>query len=66
MIFDCFDFLISKEDKGEWICAVKDHVTQVDIAPFKLLDFTGGLYAMAVTIDEDNESINKVEGKVNQ
>lgn len=64
VIFDCFDFLISKNDKAEWICAVKDGVSNADISPFKLFDFPGGLYAMAVSIDEDNESINKVEDKV--
>ena len=64
MIFDCFDFLLSKNDKAEWICAVKDGVTNADVSPFKLFDFQGGLYAMTVSIDEDNESIHKVEEKV--
>ena len=64
VIFDCFDFLLAKNDKAEWICAVKDGVTNADVSPFKLFDFRGGLYAMAVSIDEDNESIHKVEGKV--
>ena len=64
VIFDCFDFLISKNDKAEWICAVKDGVTHADVAPFNLVDFKGGIYAMAVSIDEDNESIEKVEEKV--
>jgi DNA-binding transcriptional MerR regulator len=66
VIFDCFDFLLSKNDKAEWICAVKDDVTNGDVSPFKLFDFPGGLYAMAVSIDEDNESIQKVEDKVRQ
>ncbi|HWR18999.1 MAG TPA: MerR family transcriptional regulator [Clostridia bacterium] len=64
VIFDCFDFLLSINDKAEWICAVKDDVTNADVSPFKLIDFPGGLYAMAVSIDEDNESIHKVEDKV--
>jgi len=64
VIFDCFDFLLSKNDEAEWICAVKDGVTNADVSPFKLFDFPGGLYAMAVSIDEDNESIRKVEDKV--
>lgn len=64
VIFDCFDFLMSINDEAEWICAVKDDVTNADVSPFKLFDFPGGLYAMAVSIDEDNESINKVEDKV--
>ena len=66
VIFDCFDFLLSKNDKAEWICAVKDGVTDADVSPFKLIDFPGGIYAMAVSIDEDNESIQKVEDKVSQ
>ncbi|WP_105615504.1 helix-turn-helix domain-containing protein [Vallitalea okinawensis] len=64
VIFDCVDFLITKNDKAEWICAVKDGVTNADVSPFKLFDFPGGIYAMAVSIDEDNESIHKVEEKV--
>lgn len=66
VIFDCFDFLLSKNDKAEWICAVKDGVTNADVSPFKLFDFPGGLYAMAVSIDEDDESIHKVEDKVHR
>ncbi len=64
IIFDCLDFLLLKNDKAEWICAVKDGVTESDIGPFKLVDFSGGLYAMAVSIDEDDESIIKVEEKI--
>jgi len=64
IIFDCFDFLLSKNDKAEWMCAVSDDVTDADISPFKLFHFPGGLYAMAISIDEDNESIHKVEEKV--
>lgn len=63
VIFDCFDFLLFKEDKAEWICAVKDGVTDADVSPLKLINFPGGLYAMAVSIDEDNESMQKVEKK---
>lgn len=64
VIFDCFDFLLFKNDKAEWICAVKDNVADADISPFKLIDFQGGLYAMAVSIDEDKDSLQKVEDKV--
>lgn len=64
IIFDCFDFLVSKNDKAEWICAVKDDVKNEDVDSFRLFDFPGGVYAMAVSIDEDNESISKVEEKV--
>ncbi|OJV63356.1 MAG: MerR family transcriptional regulator [Clostridiales bacterium 38-18] len=66
VIFDCFDFLLSVEDKAEWLCAVNEGVDADAVAPFDLIDFKGGLYAMAVSIDEDNESLSKVEGKVRQ
>ncbi len=64
VIFDCFAFLLTNNDKAEWICAVKDGVTDADVSPFKLTYYQGGFYAMAVSIDEDNESIHKVEDKV--
>lgn len=64
VIFDCFDFLMLKNDRAEWICAVKEGVTNEEVVPFELYDFQGGLYAMIVSIDEDNESIQKVEDKV--
>ncbi len=64
VIFDCFDFLLSINDNAEWICSVKDDVTDADLSPLNLIDFPGGLYAMAVSIDEDDESLQKVEEKV--
>jgi len=64
VIFDCFDFLMFKKEKAEWICAVNDDVTNADVSPFILCDYPGGIYAMAVSIDEDNESLQKVEEKV--
>ncbi len=64
VIFDCFDFLLPKNVKAEWICAVKDGVTDADVSPLKLINFPGGLYAMAVSIDEDDDSIHKVQDKI--
>ena len=64
VIFDCFDFLMVKNENAEWICAVKEDVTDADVSPLKLIDYPGGIYAMAVSIDEDDESIQKVEEKV--
>lgn len=64
VIFDCFDFLISRENNAEWICAVNEGVNQEDVGSFSLEDFHGGIYAMAVSIDEDDESLKKVEEKV--
>lgn len=66
IFFDCLDFALPKDDKGEMICAVKDGVTSADVGPFELIDFPGGLYAMAVSIDEDDESIQKVHDKISK
>lgn len=64
VIFDCFDFLLTKDDKAEWLCAVKSDVTAIDVGSFNLVEHPGGMYAMTVSIDEDVESIKKVEDKV--
>lgn len=67
VIFDCLDFtLVQGDDSGEMICAIKEEVQQEDVSPFEILDFPGGLYAMAVSIDEDDESIQKVQDKICQ
>jgi hypothetical protein len=55
-------FVWIDEDKdgrhyGEWISAVEDWVSEDDVAPYKLIEFVGGLYAVAVSIDDDGESL---------
>ncbi|MDR1329447.1 MAG: GyrI-like domain-containing protein [Oscillospiraceae bacterium] len=42
---------------GEWISAVEDWVSEDDVATYKLIEFVGGLYAVAVSIDDDGESL---------
>lgn len=66
VIFDCLDFMLVNEDKATMVCAVKDSVREEDVSPLQLIDFPGGLYAMAVSIDEDDESIKKVQDKIFQ
>jgi hypothetical protein len=58
-------FVWIDEDKdgrhyGEWIWAVEDWVSEDDVAPYKLFEFVGGLYAVAVSIDDDGESLLSV------
>jgi DNA-binding transcriptional MerR regulator len=66
VIFDCPDFLTGKDGKMEWFWAVKDDVTQKDAEPYKITEFQGGLYAVAVSVDGDGGSHNKVRAKVNR
>lgn len=63
VIFDCPDFLYGKDGKFEWIWAVKDGVTEADTYPYKIIEYSGGLYAVAVSVNEDGESHNKVRKK---
>lgn len=63
VIFNSADFLCGKEDKAEWIWAVKDEVTEEDTYPYRIIEYPGGLYAVAVSVDGDGESHNKVRSK---
>lgn len=55
------DFLWFEEDmSGEWIWAVKDWVTEEDTAPYKIVEFEGGLYAAAMSVDGDDDIAGRV------
>jgi len=63
VMFGCPDFLTGKDDKVEWFWGIKDEITEVDVEPYKITEFQGGLYAVAVSVDGDGESHNKVRRK---
>jgi len=63
VIFDCPDFLTGKDDKVEWFWGIKDEITDDDVEPYQITDFEGGLYAVAVSVDGDGESHNRVRDK---
>ena len=64
IIFDCADFLIRYPNHDEYIIALNDHVTIENCVPFSVIDFPGGLYVMAMSINDDYDSIHKVEKKI--
>ncbi|WP_429146439.1 MerR family transcriptional regulator [Anaerotaenia torta] len=64
VIFDSPDFLYGKDGKAEWIWAIKDEVTETDTHPYKIIEYTGGLYAVAVSVDGDGESHDRVRSKM--
>jgi len=66
IVFDCADFLTGKDDKAEWFWRLRDEVTDADVAPYKITEFQGGLYAAAVSVDGDGESHDKVRAKVDK
>ena len=59
------DFLWFEEDmRAEWIWAVEDWVTEVDTAPYEIIEFEGGLYATAVSVDGDDDISGRVYGGI--
>ena len=63
VIFDSPDFLYGKDGKAAWIWALKDEVTETDTHPYEIIEYSGGLYAVAVSVDGDGESHNRVRNK---
>lgn len=66
VVFDCPDFLCGKNGLAEWIWAIKDEVSERDTYPYEIIEFPGGLYAVAVSVDGDSESHEKVRRKVDK
>ena len=65
VIFDCADFLCRRNDgKFRWLYSVHECIKEIDTAPYEVIEFEGGLYASAVCIDGDDDSIMKVESKI--
>lgn len=56
MIYGAPDFLwFEKDGKAVWIWAVEEWVTREDTAPYELIEFEGGLYAAAMSVDGDDD-----------
>ena len=64
ILFDGYDFMYGKDDMVAWIWRIKDTVTEKDVAPYQITQFQGGLYAVAVSVDGDGESHDKVRSKM--
>ena len=61
LIYGAPDFLWFEEDmRAEWIWAVEDWVTEADVEPYKIIEFTGGLYAAAMSVDGDDDINGRV------
>ncbi len=61
MMYGAPDFLWFEEDmSGVWIWAVEDWVTKEDVAPYEIIEFEGGLYAAAMSVDGDDDINGRV------
>jgi len=61
--YDAADFLLHEEDdinQSVWIWAVKDGVTEADVAPYELIEYEGGMFAVATADENDEKDLNKV------
>ena len=64
IIFDSPDFMYGKDGKAAWIWALKDEITEADTYPYEIIEYPGGLYAAAVSVDGDGESHDRVRSKM--
>lgn len=64
MLYGAPDFLYGEDGKAEWLWAVRDGVTQADVAPYYLREFAGGLYAVATTVDGDEDITQRVLARI--
>lgn len=63
-VFGYPNFLSFERIEGEthavWFWAVKDRVTEEDTIPYELIEFEGGLYAAAISVDGDDDICYRV------
>lgn len=60
IMFNCADFLLYSDGEFNWLWSVQNSVTESDVTPYEIIDFPGGLYATATSIDSDMESMDAV------
>lgn len=59
--FTPLDFLFFEPDgRGMWLYAVESSVTENETGGFKIIDFEGGLYAAAISVDGDDDINGRV------
>ena len=60
-IYGAPDFLWFEEDmRAVWIWSVEDWVTQADVESYEIIEFEGGLYAAAMSVDGDDDINGRV------
>ena len=45
--------------KNIWALAVKDGVTEADVAPYEMIEFPGGMFLVATGDEKDNDDLNE-------
>jgi len=61
------EFFINQDitcNESAAILAIQDHVTETDTAPYEIITVEGGLYASAVCVDMDDESVSNAKQRI--
>lgn len=67
MYFSPLDFLWFNEgdvNRGVWWIAVEDDATSEDCGGYEIINFEGGLYASAMSVDGDDEISGRIIGGI--
>jgi len=64
IIFESADFMWQRDGKPCWVWKIKEWVTEADTAPYEIINFKSGLYAVSVCMDGDGESHGNVHKKI--
>lgn len=59
-IYGAPDFLCFEDNMNVWIWAVEDWVKEEDVDPYEIIEFKGGLYAAAMSMDGDDDISGRV------
>jgi len=65
-MYEPTDFLWHKDEKITWdsglniyVLAVRDGVTEADVAPYEIMEFPGGMFLVATGNENDNDDLNE-------
>jgi len=55
---ECEEMSQADINRSVWVLAVKDDVTEEDVAPYELIEFPGGMFLVATADESDNDDLN--------
>ena len=58
-----YDFMWHEDDNADktvWIWAIKDDVTEADVAPYEIIEYEGGIFVVATADENDNKDLGAV------
>lgn len=65
-MYEPTDFLWHEDEKITWdsgrnifILAIKDEVTEADVAPYEIIEFPGGIFLVATGNENDNDDLEE-------